>query len=212
MSVLAVIDCVTCKHWLQPVLSWIMWSELVCLAWSEMCDMSSSVTPVIIWAGLDNLCLAGMPGVITHEKRFVCWCGAQLTPVNAWNASSERFLHQRPSKPCTLSVLFSIARQQHQQVTNGAHCGNMKDSIASLPSETIWTARTNYAWDVRHLFKCRIANLFVSFSSLNSYVEVNYTGLWKSMSERIPLKYIRNMRICLTQLTMTDNDWNDWHQ
>ena len=63
---------------------------------------------------------------------------------------------------------------------------NMRDSITSLPTESVWTARTNYAWDIRLLFKRRITNLYVSFSCLKSYVEVNYSGFRKILKKYVP--------------------------
>ncbi|KAJ3795688.1 SPX domain-containing protein [Lentinula aff. detonsa] len=61
---------------------------------------------------------------------------------------------------------------------------DLKDSVTSSGiSETIWTARTNYAYDTRLLFKRRITNLYVSFSSLRSYVEVNRSGFRKILKK-----------------------------
>lgn len=50
-------------------------------------------------------------------------------------------------------------------------------------SESVWTARTNYAVDTRALFKRRITNVFLSFTSLRSYVELNYTGFRKILKK-----------------------------
>lgn len=61
----------------------------------------------------------------------------------------------------------------------------MKDSVASLQTESVWTAKTNYAWDIRLLFKRRITDLYVSFSSLKSYVEVNYSGFRKILKKYV---------------------------
>ena len=63
---------------------------------------------------------------------------------------------------------------------------NMKDNITSLPTENVWTAKTNHAWDICLLFECGITNLYVSFSSLKSYVEVNYSGFRKSLKKYVP--------------------------
>lgn len=57
----------------------------------------------------------------------------------------------------------------------------MKDSITS--GDNIWTAKSNYAMDTRLLFKRRITNLYVSFCSLRSYVEVNYSGFRKILKK-----------------------------
>ncbi|OAX41904.1 Sodium/sulfate symporter [Rhizopogon vinicolor AM-OR11-026] len=58
---------------------------------------------------------------------------------------------------------------------------NVKDSITA--GDTIWTAKSNYALDTRLLFKRRITNVYVSFCSLRSYVEVNYSGFRKILKK-----------------------------
>jgi hypothetical protein len=50
-------------------------------------------------------------------------------------------------------------------------------------ADTIWTAKTNYAWDTRLLFKRRITNLYISLTSLRSYVEINYSGFRKVLKK-----------------------------
>ncbi|KAI0926346.1 hypothetical protein AcV5_008835 [Taiwanofungus camphoratus] len=60
----------------------------------------------------------------------------------------------------------------------------MRDSITSLNAlQTIWTAHTNYAWDIQLLFKRRITNLYLSVTSLRSYVELNYSGFRKILKK-----------------------------
>ena len=57
---------------------------------------------------------------------------------------------------------------------------NLKDSITSPVHEpTIWTSPSDYAYDVRLLYKRRITNLYISFTNLRSYVEINYSGFRK---------------------------------
>ncbi|TFK50172.1 SPX-domain-containing protein, partial [Heliocybe sulcata] len=61
----------------------------------------------------------------------------------------------------------------------------LRDSITSsagLP-ESVWTSRSNYAMDVRLLFKRRITTLYVSITSLKSYIEVNYSGFRKILKK-----------------------------
>jgi phosphate transporter len=66
----------------------------------------------------------------------------------------------------------------------------MRDSVTSSVSpDTIWTARTSYAYDTRLLFKRRITNLYNSFSSLRSYVEVNYSGFRKILKKYDKVTY-----------------------
>jgi phosphate transporter len=56
-------------------------------------------------------------------------------------------------------------------------------SVSAQLPETVWTADTDYAWDVRLLFKRRITNLYVAVSSLKSYVELNYSGFRKILKK-----------------------------
>ncbi|OBZ72026.1 putative transporter C3B8.04c [Grifola frondosa] len=59
----------------------------------------------------------------------------------------------------------------------------MKDNATSLQPDTVWNAQNNYAWDVQLLFKRRITNLYVSVSSLKSYIELNYAGFRKILKK-----------------------------
>ena len=57
-------------------------------------------------------------------------------------------------------------------------------SISSIQfPETIWTAKTNYAYDTRILFKRRISHLFSLLTSLRAYVELNYQGFQKILKK-----------------------------
>ncbi|KIO25061.1 hypothetical protein M407DRAFT_15305 [Tulasnella calospora MUT 4182] len=55
--------------------------------------------------------------------------------------------------------------------------------VTSDEPETIWTARTDYALDTRMLFKRRITTLYISATSLRSYVELNQTGFRKVLKK-----------------------------
>jgi hypothetical protein len=50
-------------------------------------------------------------------------------------------------------------------------------------SGSVWTARSNYARDTRILFRRRITTLYLSLTSLNSYVELNYAGFSKILKK-----------------------------
>ncbi|KAG7090181.1 hypothetical protein E1B28_011788 [Marasmius oreades] len=65
----------------------------------------------------------------------------------------------------------------------------MRDSVTSSMPSDIWNAKTNYAYDTRLLFKRRITTLFISFSSLRSYVEVNYSGFRKILKKYDKVTY-----------------------
>ncbi|KAF8910760.1 SPX domain-containing protein [Mucidula mucida] len=65
----------------------------------------------------------------------------------------------------------------------------VKDSVSSPTSDTIWTAKTNYAYDTRLLFKRRITTLYIAFTSLRSYVEINYSGFRKILKKYDKITY-----------------------
>jgi phosphate transporter len=62
---------------------------------------------------------------------------------------------------------------------------NRRGSVSSLPPETVWTSNSDYAWDTRLLFKRRITALYVTTSSLKSYVELNYSGFRKVLKKYV---------------------------
>ncbi|KAF8963087.1 SPX domain-containing protein [Flammula alnicola] len=58
----------------------------------------------------------------------------------------------------------------------------LRDSLVSTssgPDYTIWTAQSDYAYDTRLLYKRRITNLYIAFTNLKSYVEINHAGFRK---------------------------------
>lgn len=67
---------------------------------------------------------------------------------------------------------------------------NLRESLSSVHDQdnTVWTARSGDAYDIRLLFKRRITNLYISFTNLRSYIEVNYAGFRK-----IVKKYVFNI-------------------
>lgn len=69
--------------------------------------------------------------------------------------------------------------------TIAAKVKGMKDSITSLTAGplTVWTAKNNYATDIQLLFKRRITNLYLTATSLRSYVELNYSGFRKILKK-----------------------------
>ena len=50
---------------------------------------------------------------------------------------------------------------------------------------TVWMARSDYAYDIRLLFKRRIRNLYIAFTNLRSYVEINYSGFRKIIKKYV---------------------------
>jgi phosphate transporter len=92
---------------------------------------------------------------------------------------------------------------------------NLKDSITSSPSHepTIWTSRSDYAYDIRLLYKRRITNLYISFTNLRSYTEINYSGFRKIikkydkvMFSEVKDKYLHEVVERATPFTQASKD------
>ncbi|KAF8646286.1 hypothetical protein AX16_007284 [Volvariella volvacea WC 439] len=66
-------------------------------------------------------------------------------------------------------------------MTSSMFLGDAGPSNTNAPS--LWTANSDYAYDMRLLFKRKITNLFVVGSNLKSYVEVNYSGFRKVLKK-----------------------------
>lgn len=57
----------------------------------------------------------------------------------------------------------------------------MRDSV-TLP-DSIWTSQSNYAMDVQFLFKRKITNVYLTATSLKSFVELNLSGFRKILKK-----------------------------
>ncbi|EIN03935.1 Sodium/sulfate symporter [Punctularia strigosozonata HHB-11173 SS5] len=110
---------------------------------------------------------------------------ASLPPMSA---AQERASHRAAS--ASFSPTRSPAPRRKRPDRSWA--SRLKDSIVSIGSaehgpdsvgDTTWTSSSNYAWDTRLLFRRRITNLYVSVSSLKSYVEINYSGFRKILKK-----------------------------
>lgn len=69
---------------------------------------------------------------------------------------------------------------------------NLRDSIAtspSVPDPTIWTSQSDYAYDIRLLYKRRITNIYITFTNLRSYIEINYAGFRKIIKKYDKVTY-----------------------
>ncbi|KAH6901271.1 SPX domain-containing protein [Coprinopsis sp. MPI-PUGE-AT-0042] len=64
---------------------------------------------------------------------------------------------------------------------------SFRDSFAG--EHSIWTSGSDYAYDTRLLFKRRITTLYISFTNLKSYVEVNYSGFRKILKKYDKVTY-----------------------
>ncbi|KAF9448494.1 Sodium/sulfate symporter [Macrolepiota fuliginosa MF-IS2] len=83
---------------------------------------------------------------------------------------------------------FSLQRPMGA-IANRFH--SLRDSWNSqaFNDGTIWTARSDYAYDTRILFKRRITTLYISFTNLRSYVEINYSGFRKIIKKYDKVTY-----------------------
>ena len=70
-----------------------------------------------------------------------------------------------------IGAIFSRSRQS-DSVTD---TGELETSI--------WLSKSNYAVDVQLIFKRRITNLYIQFTSLRSYIELNYSGFRKILKK-----------------------------
>jgi SPX domain len=64
--------------------------------------------------------------------------------------------------------------------------GQRREASRSQPSllpTSIWNSRSNYARDVRMVYKRRITTLYLTATSLRSYVELNRTGFRKILKK-----------------------------
>ena len=64
---------------------------------------------------------------------------------------------------------------------------NLRESFSSSHDQdhSVWTARSDYAYDLRLLFKRRIRILYIAFTNLRSYVEVNFSGFRKIIKKYV---------------------------
>lgn len=106
--------------------------------------------------------------------------------------ASLRSNHQEPSSSQLLPAPAigrgqSSSRSPMRAAREVASKIFMKDSVTSsmLLPETVWTAKNNYAMDIQLLFKRRITNLYLSLTSLRSYVELNYSGFRKILKKYV---------------------------
>ncbi|TFK34530.1 SPX domain-containing protein [Crucibulum laeve] len=95
----------------------------------------------------------------------------------------------------------SLGRQSGTLGKLSTKFNNLRDSITSAGrgssdeggrggwDHNIWTARTDYAYDTRMLFKRRITNLYISFTNLRAYVEINYSGFRKIIKKYDKVTY-----------------------
>ncbi|KAJ7765942.1 SPX domain-containing protein [Mycena maculata] len=64
----------------------------------------------------------------------------------------------------------------------------MRNSVSST-HDNVWMSKSDYAYDTRLLFKRRITTLYISVTSLKSYVEVNHSGFRKILKKYDKVTY-----------------------
>lgn len=118
--------------------------------------------------------------------RQQCLLGAFPVPgPSEWRRSSVSSTEDpRPLEEGGFSLqkpMGTIASKFHS-LRDSWNSGNFNDG-------TIWTAKTDYAYDTRILFKRRITTLYISFTNLRSYVDINYTGFRKIIKKYDKVTY-----------------------
>ncbi|KAJ7816533.1 SPX domain-containing protein [Mycena olivaceomarginata] len=97
------------------------------------------------------------------------------------SASSDGHPEREPSSPTATGPRGTLGK-----LANRLPLPNfMQSSITSSTSvpENVWTSKSDYAYDTRLLFKRRITTLYITATSLKSYVEVNYSGFRKILKK-----------------------------
>ncbi|KAJ7107067.1 SPX domain-containing protein [Mycena epipterygia] len=92
--------------------------------------------------------------------------------------------HEHPSPVSPTVPLGTIGR-----LANKLTPDFMRSSITSSTHENVWTSKSDYAYDTRLLFKRRITTLYITVTSLKSYVEVNHSGFRKILKKYDKVTY-----------------------
>src|SRR5260370_3102147 len=80
-----------------------------------------------------------------------------------------------PRRRALSQIISDILPGQRRQ----SHSSTMGDHLPT----SIWNSRSNYARDVRMVYKRRITTLYLTATSLRSYVELNWTGFRKILKK-----------------------------
>ncbi|KAG8969106.1 low-affinity phosphate transporter [Tulasnella sp. 419] len=94
---------------------------------------------------------------------------------------------RRSSTSSNYDLEASMHSNAMSETTNGTRITRPLSRIFgrrnSFGPETIWTSKSDYATDTRMIFKRRITTLYISATSLKSYVELNYSGFRKILKK-----------------------------
>ncbi|KAJ6578119.1 SPX domain-containing protein [Mycena capillaripes] len=94
------------------------------------------------------------------------------------SGSSDGHPEVGPSSPTIAAPMGTLGRLKNKLTPDF-----MRSSVTSSILENVWTSKSDYAYDTRLLFKRRITALYISVTSLKSYVEVNYSGFRKILKK-----------------------------
>ncbi|KAJ7503249.1 SPX domain-containing protein [Mycena galericulata] len=124
-----------------------------------------------------SLALSGSRAIIPEEST------ADYRRRSMSSTSSDG--HPEPSSP----VSPAVARGTIGKLANKLTPEFMRNSMASSTQENVWTSKSDYAYDTRLLFKRRITTLYISVTSLKSYIEVNHSGFRKILKKYDKVTY-----------------------
>ncbi|KZT27225.1 Sodium/sulfate symporter [Neolentinus lepideus HHB14362 ss-1] len=128
-----------------------------------------------------------------HQRRYSAASSDDLADLEASITSLRQSAHAQPSSRDDGASMSPVGRAR-RLVTK------LRDSVSSSAglSESVWTSRSNYAMDIRLLFKRRITTLYVSVTSLKSYVEVNYSGFRKILKkyDKVTESELKDQYLC----------------
>ncbi|KAJ3485414.1 hypothetical protein NLI96_g4980 [Meripilus lineatus] len=102
---------------------------------------------------------------------------ASRSPINAARSLANRIFAMDGNNAVNVMPATPSA------ASNGSGSGQYQVQFPTAAQDTIWTLKSNYAWDVQLLFKRRITNLYLTATSLRSYVELNYSGFRKILKK-----------------------------
>ncbi|KAF8575970.1 hypothetical protein K439DRAFT_1664820 [Ramaria rubella] len=104
-------------------------------------------------------------------------------------STANRPVSWSPVSPTNPVVFPSTASTMGPRTRLGKIFKSLVGEHLQHQPESIWTAKSNYAFDTRALFKRRIMNLYLSHTSLRSYVELNRSGFRKILKKYDKVTY-----------------------
>ncbi|KAJ3572882.1 hypothetical protein NP233_g2793 [Leucocoprinus birnbaumii] len=123
-------------------------------------------------------------GTRRHRKSSSAARGRRTTisGPSEWRRSSVSSAEDpRNLEESTMSFPKSITNR-FSTLRDSWHSGAYDDN-------TIWTSRNDYAYDTRLLFKRRITTLYISFTNLRAYIDINYSGFRKIIKKYDKVTY-----------------------